>query len=151
MKAHQQAHSELRSLLSDGHSPLEHAFVALLARVTMDDPARIREGWNRLERELRSHMLFEEECILPRFELENAPEAARIRTEHHEIRAQLDELGIDLDLHALPPARVAQFIRMLREHAAREESALYPWAESREALPSEPALIDRLRIAMGGV
>jgi polyisoprenoid-binding protein YceI len=41
----------------------------------------------------------------------------------------MTSLGIDLDLHCLPPELVAALVEELRAHARHEEAVLYPWAE----------------------
>ena len=145
MQLHSQPRSEFHQALSDDHARLERLFESLLGSVKMSDPERVRVAWERLDRELRAHLRIEEERILPLFEVEDTVEASQIRAEHHQIRNQLDQIGVDLDLHALDRGRAESFIHLLRDHAAREERTLYPWADSSMPKRGRISVIERLR------
>jgi hypothetical protein len=68
--------------------------------------------------------------LLPAFERLHPGETAVIRAEHDGIRQSLLEMGVNLDLHLLRADTVDAFLTKLRDHARREEGAMYPWAAS---------------------
>ena len=118
----------IQSMLSADHKHLDLLFREIVASCQAGDHHRLRADWDLFEGELTSHMDLEEREILPGFSRAHRSEAQGIRDEHAAIRAALTEMGIDLDLHCLRAERVEAFIALLRAHAGREESLLYPWA-----------------------
>jgi polyisoprenoid-binding protein YceI len=118
----------VRTLLSDDHARLERSFQALVDEADAKDQADLRRAWRTFELELLAHMHAEEMHLIAAFERHHAEAAAALRREHEQIRAQLTELGIDLELHCLQPERISAFVGELRAHARREEELLYPWA-----------------------
>jgi hemerythrin superfamily protein len=123
----------IRAMLSEDHQHLDRLFQEIVASCHAGDHDSMRANWTRFERELTSHMDLEEHEILPAFARAHRSEAQGIRDEHAAIRTALTEMGVDLDLHCLRADRVEAFISLLRAHARREESLLYPWANgSRE-------------------
>jgi hypothetical protein len=118
----------VRSLLSDDHAHLQQLLAAIVVRARNADHAELRADWQRFERDVNSHLEVEEQEILPVFALRHSEEAQALLEEHGRIRADLVELGVELDLHCLRAEKVASFVDLLRDHAAREDSLLYAWA-----------------------
>lgn len=137
--------TELRETLEATHTRLERDFDLFLASAKMCDPERMKLTFDALERELCSHMVMEEELMFPLFGLEADREAAALRAEHNEIRRMLDQIAVDLELHAVDEARIAAFTRLQRAHANREHALLYPWIDTRLPRQSKNRIVDRLR------
>lgn len=89
----------------------------------------VRPAWETFERELLRHLELEDSELLPLFAESYPHEAAGLNREHDEIRRQVFELGVALDLHQLRQEALQQLADLLRAHAAREDLALYPWLE----------------------
>lgn len=139
--------TSVRAALHQDHERLDALFEELLNRVHVNDAIAANAAWTAFDQGLVAHFDAEEAEVLPLFERHDPAEAAAIRAEHTKLRAVLVELGVMLELHALREATVEELIRLLRAHAAREEEALYRWADSD--LPAEPraSLLDRIREA----
>ena len=105
-------------LLSD-HQRLDELFARLLDDVHCGDWTVCQATWSRFERELLQHLESEETFLLPRFE-----------------REYPEDMGIQVELHALREQHARHFVESLRGHAAREELLLYRWAND---LPPEIA------------
>lgn len=133
---------DLYTTLFTDHQRLDGLFESLLNCVHANDAEAAQAAWTEFDRGLAAHLDAEEASVLPLFERMDPAEAERIRAEHGRIRDLLAELGVMLDLHALREEKVAEFIDFLRAHAAREESALYPWAE-RELPEATKSLVSR--------
>jgi hypothetical protein len=114
-------------LLAEHHRDLDLRLAALVRCAQGGDGDQLRREWSAFERELLAHMALEEEEILPAF-AHHDPAAARAALEEHTaIRAQVLEMGLNLDLHLLRADRVAALVQKLRAHALHEEQALYAW------------------------
>lgn len=120
----------LHSFLTDNHAHLETIFQQLLEAMAIEAP-NTRALWTELDRGLVSHMEAEERYVLPSFAHIDRDAARELLLEHAQIRTQLLELGVALDLHALRYEHSQEFIRLLRSHAAREDNLLYRWADTR--------------------
>ncbi len=59
----------------------------------------------------------------------------QVLRDHEAIRAALDELGLQVELHTLRKETVDAFLALLRAHAAREDATLYRAAD--EALDDD--------------
>ncbi len=84
--------------------------------------------------------------ILPVFAQQKPTEANAVLAQHEQIRTTLDKLGADLDLHNLPPERIADFVTTFRDHLRYEDDLLYPWA----AHWLDEAARDRVRHELSG-
>lgn len=122
------AASDLGALLARDHAQLDARFRDLLAAFETDARDDVARLWNEFDSELRAHLLFEEEHLLPTFLDFNAPEALALLREHQSIRDKLLALGVGVDLHATRQEQVAAFVCALRAHAKREDALLYAWA-----------------------
>ena len=116
-------------LLSRDHARLEHRFQSIVTDASIDDPAAFRREWQVFEAEVLRHFDAEEGEILPAFAREQPLEARLLLEEHEQLRNRMTQLGVDLDLHCLPPEQVATFVESLRVHAHHEDEVLYPWAD----------------------
>jgi hypothetical protein len=119
--------TSLGLLLADHHRELDHRLAALVRCAQGGDADQLRREWSAFERELLAHMELEEAEILPAFAHHDAAAARAVLDEHTAIRAQLLEMGLNLDLHLLRADRVAALVQKLRGHALHEEQALYAW------------------------
>jgi uncharacterized protein (TIGR02284 family) len=100
--------------------------------------------WNELEELLLRHVNAEEMFLLPAFSKEEPTEASVLRAEHTEIRKQLGEIGLALDLHSLRLEQIDDVYRAVARHIARETRTLYPWADQEKNRPLVEALARRL-------
>ncbi len=112
------------------HARLEVVFDRLLDAMAAGAP-EARELWTELDHGLLAHMEAEERYVLPAFATVDHAAARELLGEHAQIREQLLELGVAMDLHHLRFETSEQFIRLLRSHAAREDHLLYQWADAR--------------------
>ena len=137
--------SNLREAMLTDHVSIERRLSRLVTAARMDDWDRLHAAWREVERDLSAHLAAEEELMLPRFERYDAATAAKIRAQHARIRAQLEALGVDLDLHALRVDAVEAFVARLKEHATGEERALYAWAQASLGEREKTSLLSRLK------
>jgi hemerythrin-like domain-containing protein len=112
-----------------------HARLNLEATQVLDacaaNAADISAAWTKFERDLRAHLEAEERFVLPAFARADRTEAVAVLREHGEIREQLLEIGVEIDLHCIRLDRSNAFVEMLRTHAAREEQLMYRWADTQ--------------------
>jgi hemerythrin-like domain-containing protein len=111
------------------HRGLLKRFDELQNAVEGADQGTIAGVWTDFERAVERHLSAEEEKILPGLEAKHPEEVKAIREEHHEIRRLLADLGIRADLRTLRSDVANAFVQKLEEHAAREESGIYAWAD----------------------
>ena len=136
--------SELHQALIEDDARIQRLVRALLEDVKRWDEPRARLSWDRFDRALRSHMLLEEERMLPLFEATASVEAAKLRAEHHQLRRWLDQLGIDLDLQSFSPDAADGLLQLLRTHEAHKERTLYAWAEAGMPKRCKTQIVERL-------
>jgi len=140
------APTAIDAMLGEDHARLERAFDAMLAgaeRGAWDD---LRLRWPAFGRELTRHMDAEEIRIISGFGREHPREARSLLDEHARIRAQLTELEVELETGNVTVERARAFLIDLREHAAREDAVLYPWA----ARGLDDLAWERFRFALSG-
>jgi hemerythrin-like domain-containing protein len=104
-----------------------------MTRAEGGDPAQLGSAWTAFETELLRHMDLEEVELMPAFMEHDPDEARALLDEHAALRAALNEIGMTLQLHCLRVEAVADFARRLKAHAAREDAALYAWAQAHVA------------------
>jgi len=115
-------------LLADHHRELDRQFEELLALARGGDGEELRRAWTAFEWSLLRHLDLEESELLPRFAQQDPGGARAILADHAAIRRELLELGVSLDLHLVRSEAVEGLVRRLKDHARREDAALYPWA-----------------------
>ena len=138
--------TSIDAMLGEDHARLERAFDAMLTGVERGDWDDLRRRWPSFSRELTRHMDAEEIRIISGFGREHPREARTLLDDHARMRAQLTELGLALEQRDVSIERAQGFMIDLREHAAREDAVLYPWAaRGLDALAWE-----RFRFALSG-
>jgi hemerythrin superfamily protein len=120
----------LYMFMTTNHARLEKQFERLLDAMAVGSPDA-RELWTELDHGLLAHMEAEERYVIPAFASVDRAAARELLDDHAQIRAQLLEFGVAMDLHRLRFDTSQEFIRILRSHAAREDNLLYRWADTR--------------------
>ncbi len=140
---------DLEAALQEDHRKLDQLFEELLNFIHVGDTGAADTTWTRFEKELLGHLEAEEQWLLPVFEREDPKEATWIREEHEQIRADLAELGLGLEIHALREDVVERFVGRLRTHATREQQKLYGWAGKELPEMSKRSLWDWFNAVRG--
>lgn len=121
--------------LSELHEHLEQLFEELLNAFQTDARDEVAALWDLFDKRLRAHMKLEERLILPAFAKEHPAEAEAIRQEHDDIRAQLFQLGLGVDLHLTRDGQVEEFVRRLRRHGEREDILMHRFVQEQMGNP----------------
>lgn len=125
-----------RPTLFDEHLLIESLCVDLVARAEAGEWQLADAIWDEFARRLHRHMDLEETELFPRF-LRRFPESRdairRLQAEHDGFRADLERLGIRLQLHELRCDDAREFVARIRRHADAENLEFYPWMESTES------------------
>ncbi len=100
--------------------------------------------WNELEAAMLRHIDAEEMFLLPGYARDEPAEAAMLQSEHADVRRQLGEIGLALDLHALRLSQIDELFRSVARHVARESRTLYAWADQERNRPVVDAIARRL-------
>jgi uncharacterized protein (TIGR02284 family) len=119
---------EAGARLSLDHEELEASLDRLRDFSEADDIELVQGEWNELETSLLRHIDAEDMFLLPGFAADQPADAATLRAEHAQIRAELGGIGLAVDLHTLRVEQVDTFYRLVVHHVARERRTLYPWA-----------------------
>ena len=119
------------------HARLDASLERLLAAYRTGDREVAAEAFGAFEDRLTDHFELEERVMFATFAQDNPREAAELAAEHAAIRARVEELGIGVELHQTRLGAIEGLAQLLREHAAREDRLLYPWADRAF---SDPAL-----------
>ena len=61
------------------------------------------------------------------------------------------EIGVDAELHELRYPSLSELVELLRTHGARENAALYPWAEAHLPDSTKQALRVRIGQSLKGI
>jgi hemerythrin-like domain-containing protein len=139
----EQPHSQL---LRD-HEEIEALLQDLLAAFETGERSVASRAFQAFERRLSAHLALEDEMLLPALAASSPREAEEIAAEHRSIRARLEEIAVENNLHVSRATEVRRFVQMLRAHAQHEERALYPLADR---LANQSALRHRLDWLRGG-
>lgn len=112
----------------------DHARVEGLLDGFQEDPGGVgsperRNRWVDFEAAFLGHMAAEETHLLPEFGRVHPGEEATLRAQHAELRRLLAAAGLSLQARS---AALTAFTSALWDHAAREDSMLYEWAERTE-------------------
>ena len=112
-------------MLGEDHARLERAFDVILAGAERGDWDDLRRRWPAFERELTRHMDAEEIRIISGFGREHPREARTLLDDHARIRAQLTELGLELETGTVAVgARARLHDRSARARRARGRRAV---------------------------
>lgn len=134
LNRHDQTH-QLAAQLDAEHLRLEQWFLDLTDRAATGEPRECDAVWSDFARQLESHMSFEEREIFPRYAHRNGVErrtVAELAEEHAAIRKQVEDIGVDLQLHLTNAEVIAALLKSLREHARHERETLYRWLTGPE-------------------
>lgn len=134
----------IRQAFLDQHRHLARAFSELRNASEGADAPTLRASWLELERTLLAHLEAEEQDLLPVLEVRHPAECGRIREEHVQIRASLEELGLQVELHAIRDDILQAFVDRLEAHARGEETGLYAFADAELEQGRREAAIRRV-------
>jgi hemerythrin superfamily protein len=113
------------------HEHIEEALAEVVEVLVAGDSQRARAQFERVRTDLLAHLEAEEAFILPKLREAHREAAITLLAEHDQMRALLDQLGADAAVGALGSEQVRRFAARLKEHSAREEGLLYPWAREK--------------------
>ncbi len=108
------------------------------------DRAALTADWRRFERALIAHLELEEREILPAVEPREPQAVDLVRKDHAAIRALVDELGLEVELHTVRRETIDRFLALLRAHAAREDATLYRAADELLSADTVRRIADRV-------
>lgn len=114
------------------HAELETLLDQLLAAFDSGDRSVATAAFHAFDRRLSAHFAFEETVLLPRLATSDPRAADDIRAEHAVLRAKVEELAIEDNLHVSRATQVHRLVDLLRAHAGREQAVLYPLADEPE-------------------
>ena len=126
------------------HGVLATTFEDVVAAFRSGDRDVAAAMFKDFERRLEGHLGFEDDVLLPALDRDHPTEAAALAEEHRQIRSKLLELAVGVDLHLTRATWVAEFVALLRVHAAREDALLYRWALDQPAAVDAGDLMRRL-------
>jgi hemerythrin-like domain-containing protein len=140
-----------RVVLLQDHHNIDERLNRLIAAVRADDREASQKRWAKVESMLLRHLDVEEMFIFPALAEEHAAEVERLRRDHAAIRRQLGEIGLSLELHTARCEAIESFCTALREHAEREDSLAYLFAERTLPVSVARSIADRVKVAAGSV
>jgi hypothetical protein len=134
--------------MANDHRELE----ALLKRLADDALApecgALQCTWSELESRLLAHMAAEEHYLLPLIEASHPAEVARTFLEHKQIRHQVSELGLAIELHTARNPAIEELIRTLQAHAQYEDQTLYTLAGDKASMTLQHRISAMLKTAV---
>ena len=139
------ATDDLRTLLGREHTYLNALFENIVDAFDTNNSSWCAECFGELEQRLEGHMRLEEEQIFPGLQRVDPVEADALREQHARIRTQLASLAVGVDLHTAQATAIHDLVRVLREHASREDALAYRWADANLDAPSHAKLQTRVR------
>lgn len=135
--------TSIRERFGADHAALERSLESLGDASEGADAAELVRVWRGFEAGLRAHLELEEAELFPL--LPDPEERAALEADHARFREQLDELGLQVEVHAIRQPSVDALCAGLRAHAAREDAALYRLAEERVEPARGRSILERLR------
>ncbi|MEW5742735.1 MAG: hemerythrin domain-containing protein [Myxococcota bacterium] len=129
-------------MLAD-HRELEALFQRLLDAFAANAREDTQALWTELQHRLISHLEAEEQLLFPHFAAVNPAEVEALKEEHRQLRRQLDELGVGVDLKLVRAEVAKAFIEALEAHACREDALLYQWADEAADAATRRTLAQR--------
>ncbi len=113
--------------MRDDHRAFEDLFETVRSQLDTGDKSIADAGWSTLERRLTEHLALEERDLFPRYHSVDPIAVNALLADHARFRELLTELGLALELGALPDAHADEFFALLKSHAAREDEAFARW------------------------
>ena len=132
---------EFRHELMHQHATLEESLQELVRAASQADPRPLQLAWSAFESGLLRHLDLEEKSLFPLVEGAHSGEVHALRAEHDCIRAVVAELGLCCDLHTARKETVERLVKMLREHAQREDATLYRWVDEEAPVDTRRHLL----------
>ncbi len=126
--------NQVRLHMAEDHRELERLLKRLSDDAQAPECAALHCTWCEFESRLLGHMAAEEDYLLPLIEASHTAEVTRTLAEHKQIRRQVSELGVAIELHTVRQPAIEELIRTLQAHAHYEDQTLYPLA-GEEAPP----------------
>jgi hypothetical protein len=122
----------------------EHLTLALrcddiIKRAESGDWRECDGAWDAFQSALTAHMDYEDSLLVPAYAAAvdgRARVSERLRRDHAAIRAEVDRLGVAIQLHTVREDDIRALVAMLAEHAAFEGRVFYPWIEALEPIES---------------
>jgi hemerythrin superfamily protein len=143
--------AEARRLLEREHAQIETLLSTASCSVREDACADAECRWNELETALLAHLDAEEMLVMPQLARAYPDEAKQLLREHEQIRCALGDIGIAFELHTVRADAIDAFCARLREHAAHEETLMYPLVASELSHGPLHSLLRRLQQRSGVV
>lgn len=116
----------------------------MLGTTYQGDPRELISQYRRFERSTLEHLAAEEELILPAYADEDPGDARALYDDHVQLRQLLFRIGVEVELHVVRADTVKRMIAELSAHAAREDAAMYPWAQVHLPLTTRRQLFVRI-------
>jgi hemerythrin-like domain-containing protein len=135
----------LRSLLGREHAQLRALLENVLDAFESNNEPWAAQCYEQLERGLGEHLELEEDQLFPVLAVHAPTELAALRSDHAKIREHLATLGVSVDLHAVRATQMKEFARLLDEHARREDSLAYRYADAMLFGAARSGLVSRIR------
>jgi len=141
--------NDIKARLTQDHQDID-ALLRCLAEDAAAPECRapLQSTWGQFETRLLGHMDAEERHLLPLIEATCPDEAARTRLEHVRIRHMVYELGVAIELHAARQPAIDALVKLLHEHAQREDVILYELAGQRASIVHQDRITSMLRAAL---
>ena len=141
--------NDIKTRLTEDHREIDALLRCLSEDVAAPDCCLpLQSTWCQFESRLLSHMDAEEQYLLPLIAASHPAEAARTRLEHQRIRQAVSELGVAIELHAARQASVDTLVKLLHDHAHREDLILYELAGQRVSTVLQSRIVGLLRYAL---
>jgi hemerythrin superfamily protein len=121
---------ELYLFMRASHEALSVLGEQVLHALRADIRPALLARWCELESKLLTHLEAEERFVLPAFARVDREDAFALLREHGKIRELVLELGVAVELHYARLAPFENLVKILRAHAAREETLLFRWAST---------------------
>lgn len=115
--------------LAQGWQRLSEGFEQLLGGARCEESARARERLEELDQALRAQMVFEEELMIPPFELEAHEQGELLRAEHRQLCRGLDKVAGELAEGKLSRASADALVELVQSHARHAQQLLHSWAD----------------------
>ncbi|MDF3071282.1 MAG: hypothetical protein K0R38_6883 [Polyangiaceae bacterium] len=141
--------NDIKTRLTRDHQELD----AILRRLAEDATAPecdapLQSTWCQFEARLLCHMEAEENYLLPLIEASHAGEVERLRLEHVRIRQLVSELGVAIELHAARQPAIDALVKLLHDHAQREDVIVYEIAGQRASAVLQNRITSTLRAGL---
>ncbi len=128
--------------LRGAHESFEKRFEALSRAAHEGDWTDVDVLWGPFETDLREHMAFEERELFAGFAATGPDQAGVVKTlgeQHEEIREQLSNIGVQIQLHAIRAETIDAFVKALHLHNTVESAHFYPWVDQQLEAAIGPA------------